>query len=853
MAIKRIFNLIFSCALAILSLGANAQDFSTTTVGAEAGVEGSFVNDAVQDEFGYLWVATEVSLSKYNGVDFLKLDIADTTGLSYATSLCSGGLDQMLVGLNTGFVLMYSASDVDTMFTGDSSSSIVQMLEYDNLFYGIDASFNFFGTNDSGTFSTIRLNQSEEIFANPNSFQITENKLVVGTNEGLYIWQLNHSDTVAEFVSYVPEFEFVNITALRTIDKNKLLVGTEDNGFWEINVENETESKHINVQRSMASLNVSDIQLIDEKHLWISTKFEGIYIIELNFEKEVTAQSLIRHLGSDIIPQETNKLMLDKEGGIWVGVPGAGMVQVLVNPFEYFEDAEFNFGKVNDVTSFTHDQLLIATDSGLIIARIHADKDSCSFNYFENAPRQTFSSLFFEKQNSVVAATVNGNVFRITTSLIEKIELKFDFTGIDLKSIRIDNQGNFWIILDGLGAAKFSPNGELLKRYDIANGFLTNDIRYIFFDLFDNIFFGTYVGGLVREGSDGDLSFVSKEDKFPFVDINTIYQHTNNRLVIGSSGSGLIIIENDSLYGFDKKDGLFDNYVVGIQTDENNNLWSIHRNGISRIDVDSRKIISFGKRDGFPEVPTMTNSFTADDFGNLWIGHHKGLTWLHSPVDNYSRTYFPTFFTAIKSNKNQVENQKQTSNNESQFFEHDKNNFSFEFVAISLRYPGRMKYEYKLEGANGEASDISSLNRAVYNNLSPGEYSFKVNTFFNGIKWTEQPIEYSFEIKKPFWQELWFYLLQFGVFFLLVLATIFIGIRQYTIYTKIMLYITLFLVFDYVEILVEPYFRGVTGSAPVFQVLSRLLLALFLFPIEGYLKGYFRKRNEERAVTTKTD
>lgn len=67
---KRIFYLfLFMWVFAILSI-TYAQDRHIKHFGVEDGLSNNYVVDITQDINGYLWIATEAGLNRFNGTDF---------------------------------------------------------------------------------------------------------------------------------------------------------------------------------------------------------------------------------------------------------------------------------------------------------------------------------------------------------------------------------------------------------------------------------------------------------------------------------------------------------------------------------------------------------------------------------------------------------------------------------------------------------------------------------------------------------------------------------------------------------------------------------------------------------------
>ena len=97
--------------------------------------------------------------------------------------------------------------------------------------------------------------------------------------------------------------------------------------------------------------------------------------------------------------------------------------------------------------------------------------------------------------------------------------------------------------------------------------------------------------------------------------------------------------------------------------------------------------------------------------------------------------------------------------------------FSFEFSSLHYSSPEKNLYAYKLENFDNDWIFTDSKRRfAIYNNLAPGKYVFKIKaTNSNGI-WNEEIRSIKITILPPFWKTWWFLLISsilvIGSFFL---------------------------------------------------------------------------------------
>jgi len=87
---------------------------------------------------------------------------------------------------------------------------------------------------------------------------------------------------------------------------------------------------------------------------------------------------------------------------------------------------------------------------------------------------------------------------------------------------------------------------------------------------------------------------------------------------------------------------------------------------------------------------------------------------------------------------------------------HKNNNLAFDFQAFTT---DNVKYTFILEGQDEEWSPLSTNTEAVFTNIAPGTYTFRVKAVNSNRVWSNRAVSFTFTIDAPFWQTWWFYTL----------------------------------------------------------------------------------------------
>jgi signal transduction histidine kinase/ligand-binding sensor domain-containing protein len=81
---------------------------------------------------------------------------------------------------------------------------------------------------------------------------------------------------------------------------------------------------------------------------------------------------------------------------------------------------------------------------------------------------------------------------------------------------------------------------------------------------------------------------------------------------------------------------------------------------------------------------------------------------------------------------------------------------TIEFAALSLADPKSMAVRYRLEGHDNDWQDAVDRRQANYTNLPPGNYRFRVKASNNSGVWNEDGAQLEFSIQPAFYQTTWF-------------------------------------------------------------------------------------------------
>lgn len=213
-------------------------------------------------------------------------------------------------------------------------------------------------------------------------------------------------------------------------------------------------------------------------------------------------------------------------------------------------------------------------------------------------------------------------------------------------------------------------------------------------------------------------------------------------------------IDDIDIAFWNSSDGLISENLQSSTSDHDGNIWCAAFNKFSVVNPENNSIYSFKIH------LSESNSFYYNYFVPLQNNHMltniKGNLVEFFP-ERMKREY-PTNNPLISSIK-LPEKSIYLSDEKEITLQPDENFISIRFGCLSMQKYYPYTYQYKMDGVNEEWVDYDGVAEAVYSNLPPGKYLFKLRTVSNDKKWLSSEKQLKITIKTPFHQSWWFILL----------------------------------------------------------------------------------------------
>lgn len=820
------------------------DDYKLILFNKADGLGQDYVYSLVQDDRNFLWIGTGNGIARYDGRNIDNFNTSDGIQNNFITASALDENGNVIFGHYNGGFTWFNGHNFKPIKLEGIDAKIVSIKTSYSQEYGWAITQNGILIKLKGQHLTdIRKDILKDKLINCLAFN--DNQIYVGTNEGLVVFDVYQDGQLSE--GKMPaSLEWINVTALDK-KKNTLWIGTEGSGIFKIIKNNDP------IQVTKDGLNkfyISALKII-ENDLWVGTKRNGVYVISFKGNEEI-----IRDFNDqNNYPRSINEIFEDEEGSVWLGSTGEGLIQLVQNQFTYYNLSEkFSNKNITGGLLLSEGEYLFSTDAGIISANYDRFKSRYSFNYHKSKELALLEANFidYDDDSLVWLSTNDGRAYTFNNRNQELKSLKLNIKeSVKIRSISKDSKGNTWISVEGQGVFKLDPSLKITEHLNTSTGFIHNEIFAIHIDRDDNVWFGAKAAGLAVLRSDGQVDRLSQTEIFPSRDINDIIGDNDGNVWISTDGDGIFEYDGNSFSHFTTESGLKSMYCGKMVVDTNNNVWVTHRGGISQVNqANHYKIYTYDESHGMYSDDTYYQTLLSDFAGGVWFSSQYEII-RYNVLSDISKYKSPPFISGLRIFYEKTDLTRYTDQEEYEgmlpeniTLPHNQNHLTFDFISVSLKSRNNMYYKHWLEGYETKWSPPLHENSATYTNLAPGRYKLLVAASDNQYVWPEEHIvKYEFSILKPYWNRWWFYALQMMFFIALIIITYQVSIKSETNKSKwilrILVYVCLFIMFEFLQNFLEPYVKNYVGGAPVFRILINLILALMLFPIEGLIKTFF--------------
>ena len=756
--------------------------FNVQSLSIEYGLSQSVVNDIIQDSDGYVWLATEDGLNRYNGYDFKIFDHVHSDPDSIHENLIESLAEEPGKGIWAGTQYGLSFFDFKTeKFTNYSKNKELQSSIYA---LTLTPSGKLYIGSDSGLFVLNKATQKiTPVTIDNNSILEDEVTSLHFSNDALWVSTEFCVYSISETSSTLKNYCDAELG--RWIkDKRISVVKVKDNILW-IGTKKGMASYHLTSKKfqvyqhdkensnSLVANWIQDIEFDNNGNLWIGTS-EGLSLYQV-------ADSKFKHFthkifkGDGLTSDDIMSIYIDSTGLIWLGTYTAG-VNILNPELVGFK----NILSKSDLLTFDISNTIHAIEKdynetlwfanyggGLINLDLMTGKITRPFKAKIQSSGYSMDyvySLLIDYQNRLWVGT-RGGIVLIDLKAHQVIPYRLIKDNKPIKvehfifQIYEDHLGTIWIAtLDGLFQVEkeIQQNGLL----EIHVNDRQKEIPYSFRDISNvvNIILESGDGNLWMGGAGGLLRYSQKNSRWTHYeydsennqsisnnDIQVIFEDSRAILWVGTA-SGLNKVnraQSDEVYfeRITKENGLPNNSIYGIQEDIHKQLWLSTNLGLVRYSEHTEIMQSFKRNDGLSSNEFNKGAYFTDSNGVIYFGSINGVTLVDGSAIQEKQQSSRLKLTEVMVGKRELGLYDLNHAVEPEITKQlNESTIMVSVAELYYRKLGVQSYRYRLKGFDQSWTYLGKERSIILAGLAEGNYQLEIQSKTTGEDWLPESI-----------------------------------------------------------------------------------------------------------------
>jgi signal transduction histidine kinase/ligand-binding sensor domain-containing protein len=700
---------------------------------------GGSVNAIQQTPDGYLWIGTDQGLIRFDGFSFhlVQFPLPDAVPRSPILGLVADGGGGLWIQRQGAELLYYNGGHFEAITSGTSpSASQVTALSKDKngdvLLADVSGGIlRFHGTN----FHRVA---PPDVWRGSTVISIAETgdgNIWMGTlGAGLFSLSPGHDGNVRG--GLLPG----KINCL--LPGAQLWAGTDD-GLYQWNGTSFLRTELPSVLRGVQVLSMLRDR---DSNVWVGTA-RGLFRINANgiaFSEE----NELRGSGG------INTLFEDREGNLWVGgARGLGRIRDSVF-VSYSTAGGVSFAHPGPVFVDGENRAWFAPAEGGIyflkngqIQRVTSDKLAKDVIYSIGGRED---EIWIGRQQGGLTRLRFRNGTLKTQTYTEAQGLAQN----SVYSVFQSNDGTVWAGTLSAGVSRLK-DGQFIN-YTTASGLAASTVSSILETRDGTMWFGTANG--VSSLSNGHWRTYASKDGLPSEQVNCLFEDLSGTLWAGTS-AGLAVFRSERFQAPSEWPAVLHEPLSGLAEDKNGALWMATSTHVLKVSRDKllaggireADIRLYGTADGLrsKQGVNRSRSVICDSAGRVWLSLSSGL----SVVDpsHLAETLPP----AIAHVETVLADGKQIQMGSLVRIPPSQKRLTFGYTGLSLAIPTRIRFRYMLEGFDRGWSEPVLAREAIYTNLGPGTYRFRVMAS-NSRVWDGLEAAIPLEVEPALWQAWWF-------------------------------------------------------------------------------------------------
>lgn len=750
------------------------------------GLTSNLIHSIAQTPDGYLWTATNKGLVRFDGIVFKRIQFAPQAEKlsgqkAVPEALYFDNNRTLWIGSSLGLTAYdFRTRQFKTYTTADGlTGGRVRRITKDskgNLWLGFVSTYiNCFVNRKFQTF-----NNSHGLGGNIINAIIESRNgtLLVGTrNNGVFIY------TGSRFNPYPIDGLDGFIINLLEDHKGTLWISTNKGLLQKTGTSVQTYTD----AHGLSNSHTSDILEDSGQNLWIGT-IEGLNRVKKGSTDTIQFEHTLE-------PFVIIYLFEDREGSLWAGTYKSGLLRL----------KNTRFTTINP----------------------------------PRAPNGTILfSMVQKKDKEILMGTADGILLRLRDNQPREPITIPGLSGTGITAVHEDADGTLWLGTNGQGVVHIGENS--ITRFTTRQGLAEDLVTTIYKDRQNRLWFGTFDGISLLPSPTGTIQSLTSRGGLSGKKVHTIYQDNRGSIWIAADrgitvlengiiptpgtgpaltrclpgtpvtwiyeepippnnegpvfwlatpGTGLkrFSLKKQKIISYTTRVGMTTDFIYRFFEDRRGNFWFMSDSGILRISkaildrfaaglIERIDCTSFGHSEGLKNLefnnPFPSHSAFQTREGELWFMNKKEISVINPDKVSINKVPPPIVIEAVTANQHSL-----PLHTAGTLHRHkDIGALQFRFTAPTLLAPGKVTFQYKLEGYSDNWTFLppGAPREARFENLAPGTYTFRVIAGNAEGIWNVTGASFSFKLERSFTKTPLFKIIVFLLPGILVIAIAFL-------------------------------------------------------------------------------
>jgi signal transduction histidine kinase/CheY-like chemotaxis protein/ligand-binding sensor domain-containing protein len=714
-----------------------AADYWRTTDGLPQATVGA----VQQTADGYIWLATEEGLVRFDGVHFAVLDTTNSVLTDNYISSLLAGRDGSLWIRTPAALYRYRAGHMRSICSippiGLDSTPMLEDTS-GTIWSGDVAGVMSYTSAEGCRHHALDAAALDAVVT--SLVQNRDGSILIGSSRGLK--RFDHGSIADASENIAP----LSIEALHLDRDGSLWVG----GTGVVLRRSGHQVRRFDAADGVPSAVVKVILQDRDGSIWFGT--EGGGVGRIHGDRVETLST------TNGLPEDRVRAMHeDREGGLWLGTVESGAVRLRDGSAATFGKHQGLTGDV--VRALLQDRsgrFLVGLEGAGLVVRA-PDGTFTMDRSLDRLRTASIRALYDDGARGVLIGS-NGGLFQLHDGSLTLLPHQSCFPSTDVRSLFRDRQSRLWV---GTSRGLVRLDDDRCQPVRAAGSEPGRFITAIYQDERDVIWVASMAGG---------LSQVRDDVLVPYAWPGVAAAPQDVRAITGASGSMWVStvatvwrIRGDTAVALDRPNGLPSDKAFAILDDGRGTLWMTSNKGLRAAKIADLDAFADGRlaalpsrlfaaSDGMVSAECMLASPGAVRLadGTVWFSTTVGVVRVDPAHLQFNGLAPPVLIEAVTANGRAMPAVNEIT------VAPGHGDLEVRYTALTFVNAGAVRFKYKLEGFDKDWLDVGARRAAYYTNLPPADYSFKVIAANADGVWNDAGAAVAFRMLPHYYQTTWF-------------------------------------------------------------------------------------------------